>query len=310
MQAIIISVLVLLWLGTSPCLASKGDNPSSTNPPLPKEGIRVIPPNPQLPAEVRAFSGVWEGTYSHYTQPQKAEVDYQKALLIVEEIVSPEKVRVLYSVGRSSVPHGWMGGNWSRYEATISEVNGSYSLSFQKKDGGVHTFNLKGDKLVSWFGFDRNKYFLEMTRRPDQPATDRLAASPPLPPEGIKITPPNQQLPAEIRAFSGTWEGTWGLSSEREPGQKDFRRATLIVEEIVSPEKVRVVYSWGPAASGDKPGWGRYWGSISREKDRYVLSYKRPNGKTRSFALAGDQLLTWDVESKYEIKMSRRAEKP
>ena len=308
MQTMIISVLVFLWLGISPGLAAEKDKTPSLEPPLPKKGVRVIPPDPQLPPEVRAFSGIWEGTYSLYSQPQPATINYARAILVVEQIISPEKVQVIYSLGPQA--DDWGKPSWKKYWATISEVNGSYSLTFQRKDGGVHTFNLKGDKLTTWFGFDRNKYHMEMTRRPDQPEkqSDHLAAAPPLPPEGVKVTPPNPQLPPEIRAFSGTWEGTWSFYPH-EAGLENRRRAILIVEEIVSPEKVRVVYSWGPTADGEKPGWRRYWGSIAKEKDRYVLSYKKQDGKPMTFALEGNQLVSWTDKWKLQIKMSRKPDK-
>ncbi len=308
MQTIIISVLVFLWLGIAPGLAAQGDKLSLGNPPLPKSGVRVVPPDPQLPPEIRAFSGVWEGSWSRLGWDVTTE-EYSRTILIVEEIISPEKVRVIYSVGSKPAPFDTKGG-WKRYWGSFFQVNDTYFLTFQRPDGAVHTFNLKGDKLVSWFGRGSTKFHTEMTRRPDQPASERLAAPLPLPKEGVKIIPPSPQLPLEIRAFSGTWEGTWGLSSEREPGKKDFRRAILIVEEIVSPEKVRVVYSWGPAASGDKPGVRRHVGTISKEKDRYVLSFKRPKRTPLTFTLVGDNLLAWDgVQSKYEIKMSRKPDK-
>ncbi len=315
MQAIIFSVLVFLWLGLSHCPAAERDNHLAATPPLPK-GVRVIPPNPQLPPEIRAFSGVWEGTWGFYPHWDINIDNYARCILIVEEIVSPEKVRVVYSVGpQEKIGSFLVGkGSWRRYWGSISKENDTYSLSFQRPDGGVHTFTLKSDKLTTWFGLGISKYHMEMTRRPDPPGqaaerADHLAAAPPLPPEGVKIIPPNPQLPPEIKAFSGVWEGTWGFSSHG-GGMENHLRATLIVEEIVSPEKVRLVYSWGPTAAGDKPGWRRHWGSIAKENGRYCLSYKKPNGKPRTFSLAGDQLFSWESKSKYQIKLSRRLDKP
>ena len=56
-------------------------------------------------------------------------------------------------------------------------------------------------------------------------------------PEGIEITAPSQDVPKEIAAFSGTWQGVWD-------GQLD---SILIVVEIDS-EEAKVIYAWGDNA--------------------------------------------------------------
>lgn len=58
-------------------------------------------------------------------------------------------------------------------------------------------------------------------------------------PEVIEIVAPSSDIPKEIAAFSGRWEGNW-------EGELD---AVLIVEEIDS-EKAKVIYAWG-----DSPRW-------------------------------------------------------
>ena len=56
-------------------------------------------------------------------------------------------------------------------------------------------------------------------------------------PENIEIVAPASDLPKEIAAFSGKWEGVW----------ENVLDAILIVEEIDS-EQAKVIYAWGDAA--------------------------------------------------------------
>jgi hypothetical protein len=100
-----------------------------------------------------------------------------------------------------------------------------------------------------------------------------LAVSPPLPAD-MKIIPPNSNLPPEISKFSGIWEGTWCFRPHLGPA-RDVQRAILVIEEIVSPENVRLIYTWGPHPLGYEPGWKRYQGSISQENSQYYLNKKR-----------------------------------
>jgi hypothetical protein len=72
------------------------------------------------------------------------------------------------------------------------------------------------------------------------------AAILPAPPE-LRMTPPAADLPPEVAAFFGTWEGTWdGVLSSR-----------LVVEEI-DATSARVVYAWADDPQGRfKGGWSR-----------------------------------------------------
>jgi ABC-type uncharacterized transport system substrate-binding protein len=68
----------------------------------------------------------------------------------------------------------------------------------------------------------------------------------PGPPEVI-ITPPAADLPPELAAYSGTWEGAWG----------NIRKSRLVVEKI-DAESARVVYAWAEYPQGPfKGGWIR-----------------------------------------------------
>ena len=92
----------------------------------------------------------------------------------------------------------------------------------------------------------------------------------PRPPE-VNLTPPATDLPPEIAAFSGTWEGLWnGVLPSR-----------LVVESI-DAESARVVYAWADY-SGQclKGGWVR------------VRATVRPGGK-----------LLWGSEQRFTFTMA------
>ena len=78
-------------------------------------------------------------------------------------------------------------------------------------------------------------------------STQYVTAEVPLP-DDINIVPPSSDLPQEIAAFSGKWEGNWDKTLD----------AILIVEEI-GPEKAKIIYAWGDAPEWNtKKGFKRY----------------------------------------------------
>ncbi len=78
-------------------------------------------------------------------------------------------------------------------------------------------------------------------------------------PENINIVAPSSDLPKELAAFSGKWEGNWD-------GVLD---AILIVEEI-GLERAKVIYAWGDAPEWNtKKAFRRYTAKvISGEKPK------------------------------------------
>ncbi len=58
-------------------------------------------------------------------------------------------------------------------------------------------------------------------------------SDPPLP-EALNIVPPSPDIPPEIAAFSGVWEGKWGAN-----------QATVIVIEKIDSSKAEVIFSLG-----------------------------------------------------------------
>ena len=102
--------------------------------PLP-EDIAVIPPDPGLPAELAAFSGIWGGVFNGGIT----------ALLIVEEVTA-EGARVIF--GRGLNPDWNLeSGHAARYDAEI--VNGSLKFAIDHVPGGQASFKIGEDGQLS-----------------------------------------------------------------------------------------------------------------------------------------------------------------
>ena len=110
---------------------------------------------------------------------------------------------------------------------------------------------------------------------------------PRLPEDGIHQVQPDPNLPADIRAFLGNWYGRW-VDECSNPAVPTI----LVVEEIVSPEKVMLVLGWGecPGCKADA-GCQRFWGKIAVVQGKQVLYFGFPQGKTYAFSLEGDRLI-------------------
>jgi hypothetical protein len=124
---------------------------------------------------------------------------------------------------------------------------------------------------------------------------------PRLPEDGLHQVQPDPNLPADIKAFYGNWQGQWMA-----PGadQAHAVPTILVVEEIVSPEKVMVVLGWGecPTCKSDA-GCQRFWGKIEKVQGKQVLYFGFPQGKTYSFSLENDHLIGTDGQA--QVTMSR-----
>lgn len=71
-------------------------------------------------------------------------------------------------------------------------------------------------------------------------------------PKKIEIVPPSPNLPKEIAAFSGRWEGTWEGSRPLD---------SILIVENIEPEKAKVVYAWGGSYSTTRD-YSRYTAKI------------------------------------------------
>jgi hypothetical protein len=137
------------------------------------------------------------------------------------------------------------------------------------------------------------------------------ASRPPLPPEGIRVVQPDSKVPDEIRGFSGSWYGEWV-----DPGHPDQPiREILVVEEMVSKDDIKLVYSWGACpVCKSKAGWRRFkgkmvniciaWHNLPKPfsqvntdalGQKKVLCFRYPEGRTFTFVLDDkDQLIGTD----------------
>jgi hypothetical protein len=120
----------------------------------------------------------------------------------------------------------------------------------------------------------------------------KVLCPPRLPEDGLHQVQPDPNLPAEIKAFYGNWHGQW-MAPGSEPSHAV--PTILVVEEIVSPEKVMLVLSWGecPTCKSDA-GCQRFWGKIEKIQGKPVLYFGFPQGKTYSFSVEGDRLIGTD----------------
>jgi hypothetical protein len=123
---------------------------------------------------------------------------------------------------------------------------------------------------------------------------------PRLPEDGIHQVQPDPNLPADIKAFYGNWQGPW-LEAGAKP---DHTVSTiLVVEEIVSPDKVMVVLGWGecPNCKADA-GCQRFWGKIAKVQGKQVLYFGFPEGKTYSYSLEDDRLIGTDGQAQVTMR--------
>jgi hypothetical protein len=73
-------------------------------------------------------------------------------------------------------------------------------------------------------------------------------------PKDINIVSPSPDLPKEIAAFAGKWQGTWIIQRGRK-GEKIPREAVLIVEEI-DKQEAKIIYAFGPFSGVQElKGW-------------------------------------------------------
>ncbi|GEM_PF-3270351 len=83
-------------------------------------------------------------------------------------------------------------------------------------------------------------------------------------PKDLSIKPPASDVPVELAALSGGWAGTF--TSKNYPGSRSH---TLIVEEIVSPENVMIVYGYGPFINNTRGNYSD--GAIRVSSDKSTI---------------------------------------
>ena len=99
-------------------------------------------------------------------------------------------------------------------------------------------------------------------------------------PEDLKIVAPAEDIPKEIAAFSGVWEGEWPAIGPE---------AVLVVEEINSKE-ARIIW-----AKGKLSGFYESPASYERATARVI-----PEKRQIKFALGARDKFTFSIESNLE----------
>lgn len=115
--------------------------PTFESVPLPQQ-IQIIPPDPNLPPEIKALSGKWGGRWWNPRSDIKEGFD---AILIVEEIVNGRQAKIIYAWGDCKE---WKSvRNWTRVEVNITTQNktGEAILFFTSPRGLKYEFSLEKD---------------------------------------------------------------------------------------------------------------------------------------------------------------------
>jgi hypothetical protein len=111
--------------------------------PLPND-ILIVPPDPSLPPQIKAFSGKWSGRWWSPYQPNSYGVD---AVLIVEKIINEHQATVIYCRG-DSTEWNMTKGCQDRFIANFSENDKGTTLSFVIKWTNAKVdFRVKDDKF-------------------------------------------------------------------------------------------------------------------------------------------------------------------
>lgn len=94
MRKVLVLAVVLALLGSG-CAAISGGWPRT---PLPAT-IKIVPPSPDVPPQIAAYSGIWEGIW-----------DIGLSVTIVIEQITNEEVIAIYSWGtHRNIKEGWRG---------------------------------------------------------------------------------------------------------------------------------------------------------------------------------------------------------
>ncbi len=167
---IILVVAFKAWCCCALSLAAPSLVLAQSSPPLPDD-IRIEPPAGNLPPEIQAFSGAWEGEWRETVRSFAPNIRPEqgsrlKAILVVEK-VSGQEATVVYA--RGECPEWRVSQGWGRYEATISPHDGRLGLSFSVKGVGKRTFfiNNRGNIEGTAMGVHVGVREIEMTRMAD-----------------------------------------------------------------------------------------------------------------------------------------------
>lgn len=209
--------------------------------------VRITPPAPELAPELAVLSGVWEGSWFGWGSVLPARLTI--------ETIDAETAQVIYAWGDEGGERPFAQAGWVRRRAKVLPggglewESGSWKFVFEIAQDRM---SLKGKRLGKWADH------ITMKKVASKPVGAPAAASPPIPrgtiptPPNLRMTPPAADVPPDLAAFAGTWEGAWD----------GILPARLIVERI-DAESARVVYAWAEHPQGNfKGGWTRRWAKV------------------------------------------------
>ncbi len=98
---------------------------------LPKR-VKIVPPSPDLPKNIQAFSGIWEGVIGGGEQ----------YMLVVVEVTTENSARIIWASGGSYSYGPWyrafsadiISGEKARLQFTIPDAFGEYRWKFEMQD--------------------------------------------------------------------------------------------------------------------------------------------------------------------------------
>ncbi|MCL4456433.1 MAG: hypothetical protein M1147_08270 [Nitrospirae bacterium] len=227
-------LMVLLIFALTACATG------GVNTPLPQT-INIEQPGPDVSKEVAEYVGVWEGVWDLEIYGKRS-FRAMSVTIVIEKITS-NKVTAIYSWGdrKTYVEEGW-----TKLDGKIE--NGKIIL---RGYANIELEKTPGSKTVS-----------AIYRRDNWSGNAVLFKKDPKDLQQLNIKKDLSHLPEKIRAYNGTWEGS-------------FDNGTPIIEDItvISEKKVLVTHSWGnnplPRRANIKAG---SWPQIETEfnKDGYI----------------------------------------
>jgi len=111
----------------------------------------VVSPNPALPPDIRSFSGSWSGIWIDPQHPQSGI----REILVVEEIVSEDEIKVILSWGDCPVCHSK--ADCRRFAGKIRNL----CIDWQKLPKPFYHIKTDslGEKRVLVFGYPEGRVF-------------------------------------------------------------------------------------------------------------------------------------------------------
>jgi len=137
----LLPVVLMVLAGVSLC--SCATTKSLTSVPLP-EDVQIVPPDPNLPPEIKAFSGKWSGSSEWQNRRNNDGVD---VILIVEKIINEQQAMVVIASGDG---RGWkIGRGWERSTANFLKTEEGISLMVDSRVSSQKIkYRVKGDQLT------------------------------------------------------------------------------------------------------------------------------------------------------------------